>query len=207
VVKKMAEMNARYPGKCRSCGGSINAGDRINWIKESGARHVKCPASSPVNTGKVNKVEPDKIYSVPLEKKSTVIKPYYYDGEYLSGYKPGACDDELERLGLAHHVSGWGTHLDDIVVEKLGKEFTLGQAEDFARPKLEAAAKARTDQATRKAEKKAAAFDEARRTGKPVVLSSWSEECDGSTDECNIDNITIHAMPDGSTKKTRDHTW
>lgn len=40
-------MAAKYPGKCRKCGGQIYVGDQIEWSKEDGARHAtKCPAES-----------------------------------------------------------------------------------------------------------------------------------------------------------------
>lgn len=52
-----------------------------------------------------------------------------------------------------------------------------------------------------------AAFAEARTTGKPVVIKSWAEECDGSTNDCSIDIVAKYAMPDGTTKITRTHTY
>ncbi len=52
-----------------------------------------------------------------------------------------------------------------------------------------------------------AAFAEAKTTGKPIVIKSWADECDGSTDDCSIDIVTKYAMPDGTTKITRTHTY
>lgn len=35
-------INAKYPGRCKSCGGAISIGDSVEWSKGSGARHVSC---------------------------------------------------------------------------------------------------------------------------------------------------------------------
>lgn len=205
----MTEMYAKYAGKCKKCGMQIRVGDRINWTKENGASHVACPEQA---EAKPAKVDPDAVYFVPDGLKNEVVKLYWRDGEYYSGHSP-SCSKEakeaLEKLGLCHYLSGWGTAMNDgdKIVKALGEEFTLAQAEGFARPKLEAIAKAKSDRENARNEKDRAAFEEAKRTGNPVAIRQWSEECDGSTDECDIDNITIYAMPDGTTKKTRSHSW
>lgn len=55
-------ITAKFPGRCKSCGGSIAAGERIEWARGRGSRHVSCdtqqrdrpapsdtaPASAPV---------------------------------------------------------------------------------------------------------------------------------------------------------------
>ncbi len=35
-------ISAKYPGRCRACGGAIAAGERIEWAQGAGARHVHC---------------------------------------------------------------------------------------------------------------------------------------------------------------------
>lgn len=147
------------------------------------------------------------------------MKAYWSEGEYLSAWVLSASDEEekqMEALGLSKYVSGWGNKLDDNFVKVIGKfdmidfknhEFTMQQAEAYAKPILEAKKKACEE---RKAKSKASnelKFLEAKTTGKPVVLKRWSEECDGSTEECDIDNLTEYAMPDGSTKVVRSHSW
>ena len=39
-------ITAKYPGKCSECGGSIHAGEQIEWSKGAGAKHTKCGAST-----------------------------------------------------------------------------------------------------------------------------------------------------------------
>jgi len=46
----------------------------------------------------------------------------------------------------------------------------------------------------------------ARDTGEPVEIDRWSEPCDGSQDECDLDIISRVAMPDGSIVTHRSHT-
>lgn len=46
----------------------------------------------------------------------------------------------------------------------------------------------------------------AKDTGQPVEIERWSEPCDGSQDECDLDIISRVAMPDGTVKTHRSHT-
>lgn len=50
-------------------------------------------------------------------------------------------------------------------------------------------------------------FARARETGKPVVIRSWTEDCNAPREECSTDVITEWANPDGTTKTTRQHAW
>ncbi|WP_461369387.1 hypothetical protein [Candidatus Darwinibacter acetoxidans] len=132
------------------------------------------------------------------------ITLHYHDGEYLSGYEVfGAAADLLEELGLAEYVDGWGYHVADAAVKALGKEFTYSQAVEYTRPAREAAEaqKAAADQ------ERKAKFDEARETGEPVLLKRWTEDCSDPREECSLDICCQYAMPDGSVKTERNHTW
>lgn len=51
-----------------------------------------------------------------------------------------------------------------------------------------------------------AKFDEAKATGKPVLLKKHVTDCDGSACECSTDIVYSYAMPDGTTKIERIHT-
>lgn len=50
-------------------------------------------------------------------------------------------------------------------------------------------------------------FATAKATGARQILHQWSEECNDRNEECSLDNIIEYAMPDGSTKTERNHTW
>lgn len=133
-----------------------------------------------------------------------LIKVRWCDGEYLSGYEVfGSAAKALETLGLAEHVSGWGHHVDLKVIEALGKEFTFAQAEEYSRPARETkAAKIAHAQAKRQAK-----FDEAKTTGKPVLLERYSTGCNDPKEECSLDIISVYVTPDGKIKEERQHTW
>lgn len=242
-------MKAKYPGKCKRCGGAIVVDDDIEWKQGAGASHVVCPKPvsrpsceiQPVET-KPNeevhlgakarramekeamenvKVKASMQVSVerPVEQPRPFILPTLPDpldmkvrtswseGEYYSGWTVDVGEPSLELLGLGHYLSGWGWTLESTAKKALGESFTIAQAISYAEPILHA--KHNNTEAIRLAgdQKRADAFDEARRTGQPVVLKRWSEECDGSEQECDIDNITLYALPDGKTKKVRSHSW
>ena len=139
-----------------------------------------------------------------LKTGKAKITVHYHDGEYLSGYSVhGKAAKLLEKLGLAKWVSGWGYRVDELLVEALGKEFTYPQAVEYNRL-------AEEEKARKKAEKEAALqekFDEAKATGKPVIIRKYTVPCEDPREECNMDIVTEYAMPDGSIKRTQHHTW
>lgn len=40
-------ISARFPGKCKTCGGGIAAGERVYWLGKGSLRHMSCPNSKP----------------------------------------------------------------------------------------------------------------------------------------------------------------
>ena len=50
-------------------------------------------------------------------------------------------------------------------------------------------------------------FSKAKETGEKVVIGKWSEPCNDNREECNLDMATKYAMPDGSVKVVKMHTW
>ena len=110
--------------------------------------------------------------------------------------------DLLKELGVAKDV-GYDTVLKADAEKALGTSFTYQQALDFISPIKKA------EQEKEEAEKAriAAIFETAKETGKKQVLKSWMEECNDPKEECSTDSVTLWAMPDGSKKTTRTHTW
>lgn len=51
-----------------------------------------------------------------------------------------------------------------------------------------------------------AKFAKAQETGERVLLSQFCAGCDGSAIECSMDIVSVWAMPDGTTTRTRVHT-
>ena len=50
-------------------------------------------------------------------------------------------------------------------------------------------------------------FKKAKETGIKQEIRHWSEECNDTNEACDIDIVTEYAMPDGSKKIVRSHTW
>lgn len=50
-------------------------------------------------------------------------------------------------------------------------------------------------------------FEKARETRKPQIIEQYPVECNDPNEECSIDIVTVYAMPDGTRKITRHHTW
>lgn len=138
------------------------------------------------------------------------ITLYYQEGEYLSAHSLGMSGDAreiasrlLKAVGAAEYISGWGDRVRDDIVKALGTEFTYPALIQHLQPARDAAAKRKADaEAARQAK-----FDEARRTGKPVLLRSWSEECNDRNESCDVDNLTEWALPSGKTRINRVHTY
>ena len=132
------------------------------------------------------------------------IKLHYYDGEYLQGYGVhGKAAGLLKKIGLAKDVDGWGYYVDRKTVEALGKEFTYQEAVEYVRPMAE---KKEQAEAEAKAEENKR-FDEARATGNPIELNKYMDDCNDPREECSTDIVIVWAMPDGTKKTTRQHTW
>lgn len=50
-----------------------------------------------------------------------------------------------------------------------------------------------------------AKFDKAKATGKPVILRSWTTDCNDPNEKCNTDIVVEYAMPDGNIERKRTH--
>lgn len=50
-------------------------------------------------------------------------------------------------------------------------------------------------------------FNKAKETGIKQEINNWSEPCDNPKEECNLDIVTLYALPNGETEKIRNHTW
>lgn len=55
--------------------------------------------------------------------------------------------------------------------------------------------------------KRKAIFDKAKETGEKQELEHRPEPCNDPNEECDIDLVYAYAMPDGSIKTERQHTW
>lgn len=81
--------------------------------------------------------------------------------------------------------------------EKLAEIVAAREAKEAEKADAENAAKAELAQK----------FEDAKATGKPVEIKRFMDDCDDPSEECNSDIVTLYAMPNGSTKSERQHTW
>ena len=134
----------------------------------------------------------------------TKIQAYWQDGEYYQGYSICWQAQQITKdLKIGKNLSGWGFALDSEVVKALGEEFTYQQLVDYAQPALDASA---AKKAKAEADKNAK-FEQARQTREQVLLRKWSEPCNDPREECSLDMVYEYAMPNGTTKIVRYHTW
>lgn len=66
--------------------------------------------------------------------------------------------------------------------------------------------KKKEKQAIRKKEIEAI-FERAKKTEKKQILRKWTAECNDPNEECDWDEMTEYALPDGKKETIRDHTW
>jgi Zn ribbon nucleic-acid-binding protein len=176
---------------CQKC----NARVTIRGWRETQPEPIECPKCGIPYTYRKPAADPDANVKINL---------YYQDGEYLTGHTVHGDEAKLlEKIGLAKYVDGWGYLVNDATVKSLGTEFMYEQALDLARPALEAKEAARNAEVVAREN----IFAEAARNGQPVVLDEYSDDCNDPREECSLDNVTIYAMPNGTTKTVRSHTY
>lgn len=143
-----------------------------------------------------------------IKKGEKEIEVYYHDGEYLSGYMVHSEAAELLRkIGLVKDVDGWGYLVDNNLVKALGKKFSYLQAFNFIQPKLEKEEKEKADRIKKAEQKRQQIFLIAKETEQKQILRTYHDDCHDPHEECNMDIITVYAMPDGTEKIIRSHTW
>ncbi len=134
---KSPEKGIRYSGKPSK--------EEIEYIKAHKIEIIaELEAEEQRKVDEVKAAKEAKINAI--KTGETIIKVYYRDGEYLSGFTLHGEEAELlVELKLAKYVDSWGYHVESDLVKALSKEFTYEQAAEFARPKLEALAKVKAE--------------------------------------------------------------
>jgi hypothetical protein len=124
---------------------------------------------------------------IEVDPRDDTIYPYYA-GELLA------------QLGLAQEVPGFGYVLELFARKELGTSFTYPEA-------LALAERIRKEEEEKQRAKIEAAIEQARRTGKPVLIRKWGAPCNDPLRECSFDIVEEYAHPDGSIKQVRIHTY
>lgn len=114
--------------------------------------------------------------------------------------------DEIENtLGRKADEVDFGDY-----VHRFKYEMTFGEYKKLAELAEEKAKKAEVEKSEKeKAEKERIEklFEKARETGEKQVIVQYSVPCNDPEEDCDIDIVTIYAMPDGTRKTERHHTW
>lgn len=122
-------MTARYSGKCRACSGWINAGEQIEYSRETGAVHAACPvkvqpaaeASKPSTYPGARASAPDKNLVPGVYENANgifVVKPTREDKTRLYAKK-------MVQLNGDYRTTEAGTHVDFEFVYERGAIFSI----------------------------------------------------------------------------------
>jgi hypothetical protein len=124
---------------------------------------------------------------IEVDPEDDTIYPYYA-GELLA------------PLGLAREVLGRGYVLEPFALKTLGRNFTYPEA-------LALSERKRKEEEEREKKKLESALEEARRTGKPVLIRKYVAPCNDPQLECSFDIVEEFVQPDGEMKVQRTHTY
>ena len=199
-LERSGENNIKAPGRMKI------PKDTVEEIREK-----KALILAELKTRESEEAEREAVFEQKKEEErknllsgKQLVELRFREGEYLSDWTAhGEAATMLEKMGLAKWISGWGIAVDAEVVSRLGTRFKLSEAEKIEKERqMVEERKARILSVERQAK-----FAEAKKTGKPVIISRRTCECDSRTEECSLDIVTTFAMPDGSEKVTREHTY
>ena len=85
-------ITAKYPGRCKKCGGQINVGDKIEWEHGQGASHVHCPelilSQFEMRTDSVSHLSAGDIWATPRRGIFVVlsVRPAEWSGSQWDTY-------------------------------------------------------------------------------------------------------------------------
>lgn len=152
---------------------------------------------------KAAKIQAKKQLAERFKNGEITAKVYTEDAENYTYY---SIDSDIAEIlfttGLVRYNHN-GIEVPKEVVEALGMEFTYNQVQEYVKKQEEKKAEAERKEQARVQ----AALEEARSTGKEVVIEQMVTDCDGTVEECNTDIVIKYAMPDGTVKIKRVHTF
>lgn len=152
---------------------------------------------------KAAKIQAKKQLADSFRNGEITAKVYTEDAENYTYYTINSDMAEiLSAMGLVRYNHN-GIEVPRKVVEALGMEFTYNQVQEYLKKQEEKKAECESKEQARVQ----AALEEAKQTGREVVIRQMYTDCDGSVEECNTDIVTEYAMPDGTIKVKRVHTF
>lgn len=114
--------------------------------------------------------------------------------------------DEIENtLGRKADEVDFGDY-----VHKFRYEMAFGEYKrlaELAEMKAQEAEQKKLEKEKAEKERIEKLFEKARETGEKQVIVQYSVPCNVPEEDCDIDIVTVYAMPDGTRKTERHHTW
>jgi hypothetical protein len=128
-------------------------------------------------------------------------------------------EEAIEAARVDFYVCGWEGHRVRVTsLENLEEQFekiaryyandgiTVAIVKDEYEKRLAEIEREKADKLAAE-QKRAEVFAKARTTGEKQVLDNWMAPCNDPNEQCSDDACTEYALPDGTTKVERVHTW
>ena len=138
---------------------------------------------------------------------------WHDDTEYFDGYDMPVKSFKInipEKLRmdelLEKALKELGINISDYKTVDYIKR-SIKDNEKVGEMKLREIVKGRLENKKAQEEKLNAIFEKAKETGEKQEISHWMDDCNDKYEECNIDIVYEYAMPNGSTKIIRSHTY
>lgn len=128
------------------------------------------------------------------------------DGWAILKYSVGGVEvnrEDVNHIGVASAIRPGA-------IEAFAEEYVCSIAEDKleqVKKELNEKAEAETNAEQAKIAERQSRFNEAKETGKPVVIRRWTSDCHSKGLDCSFDINIEWAMPDGTTKTEWSHCY
>lgn len=114
--------------------------------------------------------------------------------------------DEIENtLGRKADEVDFGDYVHKFRYEMTFDEYK--KLAELAEKKAQEAEQKKLEKEKAEKERIKKLFEKARETGEKQVIEQYSVPCNVPEEDCDIDTVTVYAMPDGTRKTERHHTW
>ncbi len=149
-------------------------------------------------------VETQSYFALDMSMTETILAPSK-PRKFWSDEEKAAVNALDKVLGTSH-----AQFCDDLRAEKLdaaeGTVLSLSDVEAMVAGELETKKQEQAEAEAQKEAEYTEKLDEAKTTGKPVVLRTYVTDCDGTACECSLDAVTVWLHPDGRQTEKRVHT-
>jgi len=129
-----------------------------------------------------------------------ITRCLWSNGDLMSGEYQTEDGIKIRWCDMVDNAEGW-YFIPKKLVEERKKEMEVEKERKAEQEIIKEARKKEEEIKTAKI------FEIAKETGKKQKLYSYSVDCTDRHEECDIDIVTVWALPDGTRKQTQVHTW